>query len=88
MKVTTAHRTALAEAIALFDKPEHRERYAKGDFVRADKVQDVDMRYRWDLYWAAGGYRILGWDPAGYTTDHIDTALRSIVPALTTQGKD
>lgn len=83
MKVTASHLTSLTEAIAPLDTPQARERYASGDFPRADKVQDLDMRYRWDLYWAAGGYRILGSEETDeYTSSHIDTALRSIVPVL------
>jgi hypothetical protein len=96
MKITETHRTVLAEAIAPLDLEEYRVKYRAGDIARFDSVKDINKRYRWDLYWFAvrirnhailsGEYDI---EPSaipdstnGYNMDHIDTALRSIVPAL------
>ena len=59
-----------------------RERYRAGDFPRADRVRDLDKRYRYDLFYAAGGYRLLPEDD-DLTDAHIYTALRRVVPSLT-----
>ena len=75
----------MREAMAPLDTSQARERYRAGDFPRADAVQDLDKRYRWDLYYAAGGYRLLP-DDESVTDAHIDTALRRIVPSLTGEG--
>ncbi len=72
----------MREAIAPLDTPELRDRYRTGDFPRSADVNDLDMRYRWDLLWTAGGYRLLPEDRSDIYTDHIDTALRRIVPTL------
>lgn len=66
-------------AIAPLDTEELRARYRAGDFIRADKVHDLNKRYRWDLLWQAGGSRII---PNDVTDAHIDTALRKIVAPL------
>lgn len=70
---------AMRQAIAPFDTPERRARYLAGDFARADRVDDLDKRYRWDLAWEANVYPSL---PAGLLDSHVDTALRSIVAPL------
>ncbi len=84
MKMTSAHRDQLRTAIEPLDTAERRVRYRTGQFPRADKVNDLNTRYRWDLFWAVKGYELLPRDVHGciYNSDHIDTALRSIVPAL------
>lgn len=73
---------AIREGVAPLDTEYHRERYRAGDFPRADRVQDVNKRYRWDLF-AAGAAGLIGmlYD-AGLNDSHIDTALRAIVPPL------
>jgi len=83
MKVTPAHLDELREAIEPLDTDERRTIYRDGKFPRADKVKNLDERYRWDLYWAAS--RVTGGLPDstnGYATSHIDTALRKIVQPL------
>jgi len=75
----------MRDAIAPLDTPQMRERYRAGDFPRADRVRDLDKRYRWDIYYAAGGYRLLPEDDS-LTDAHIDTALRRVVPSLTGEG--
>ena len=83
MRASQELRAIVAAAVTPLDTPENRERYAAGDYPRSDRTHNVDMRYRWDLYWHA-------YDTTGpfYTTGlndaHIDTVLRSIVPPITT----
>lgn len=87
MKVTAAHLTLLRAAVEPLDTAERRAQYAARDIPRADVVQDLDMRYRWDTLWLAvapmdtDDVRHVVYD-SGYATAHLDTALRSIVPAL------
>lgn len=83
MKVTPNHVEIIKNAIEPLDTPERRAQYRAGDFPRAERVTNLDVRYRWDLFWdawAAAGR------PAAWTLDyadaHLDTALRSIVPVL------
>ena len=49
-------------------------------------MQDLDKRYRWDLFRAASRTPAMpllsNLYDAGYTDAHLDTALRAIVPAL------
>lgn len=80
MKVTDNHLAELKAAIEPLDTPERRARYLRGDFLNADKIKDLDRRYRWDLLWESGVYHKL--DARYYNDGHIDTALRAIVPAL------
>lgn len=73
----------LSEAIAEFDTPERRSRYLAGDFPRSDSTKDLNMRYRWDLYWVARPTFPREWmRDMGLIDSHIDTALRKIVPLL------
>lgn len=85
MKVSTKHLTLMRDAIVPLDTPERRDDYRNGRFRRSETTKDLDMRYRWDLYWLAGGTKI--WSeltyPDDYNDNHLDTALRSIVPKLT-----
>ena len=86
MKLTLDTVEAMRERIAPLDTPETRQAYREGRFPRADRVRDLDMRYRWDLYYAARVSDVLdrwgGGDDEGLTDAHIDTALRRIVPPL------
>jgi hypothetical protein len=75
----------MRDAIAPLDTPQTRERYRAGDFPRADRVRDLDKRYRWDIYYAAGGYRLHPEDDS-ITDAHIYTALKRIVPSLNGEG--
>ncbi|CPT94440.1 Uncharacterised protein [Mycobacteroides abscessus] len=82
MKMTSAHCDQLRTAIEPLDTAERRQRYRTGEFPRSDRVADLNMRYRWDLYWEARNAGCRPWAYGEYNTDHIDTALRRIVPAL------
>lgn len=81
MKVTAQDFEVLRGAIAPLDTPERRMAYNSGDFARADRVRDIDKRYRWDLFYDAR--RVVGFEVfdfvSGYTNEQIDTALRRIV---------
>lgn len=83
MKIQPELFTKMRAAIEPLDTPATRARYLAGDFPRADRCEDRDMRYRWDLFHAAGLYRVV-YDHPGETIndDHIDTALRRIVLPL------
>lgn len=96
MKVTAEHLAVIRAAVEPLDTPERRERYRAGAFPRADAVQDLDKRYRWDLFHVVNNsiaeQNRARRDPepflsavlydAGYHDGHIDTALRAVVPAL------
>ena len=81
MKMDKATLDKIKDAIAPLDTPELRQRYRDGDFPRADATRDLDMRYRWDLFWKAGGYRLLP-SKNGLDSSHIDTGLRRVVPSI------
>ena len=81
MKMRREHFEHLRAALAPLDTPDLRAHY-KGNGMS-------DMRYRWDLVWRAG---LSNWicdnlyrsqDGYDYLNDeHINTALRRIVPSL------
>lgn len=86
MKLTPAQVEAMRERISPLDTDERRQAYREGRFPRAEAVKDLDMRYRWDLFHAARAVDVfhtgIGGEDEGLTSDHIDTGLRRIVPAL------
>lgn len=83
MKMTQAHFDLIKERVEEMDTEGARSQYRSGDFPRADLVQDVNKRYRWDLYWAAARWHGSMPDSTnGYNDAHIYTALRRIVPDL------
>ncbi len=93
MRVSADILEAMRERIAPLDTPERRATYLAGEFPRADAVKDLDMRYRWDLYYTSrcsdvvspSRSVIASSDPDGMTgisDSHIDTALRKVVPTI------
>ncbi len=86
MKLTLDQVEAMRERVAPLDTAERRQAYREGRFPRAEAVKDLDMRYRWDLYYAGRVSDVLdrwsGGDDDGLKDAHIDTALRRIVPPL------
>ena len=89
MKVTPEHLATIREAIDAtgLDTPTTRERYRRREIPRGALVQDIDKRFRWDLFAAANkapgrADLIPTMYDAGYNDTHIDTALRSIVSPL------
>ena len=55
----------------------HLTSYAKGEL----RCKDANVRYRWDLYWAATALGF-AFSKDTYLDAHIDTALRRAVPPL------
>lgn len=80
MKVSPEHYAKLVDAICPVDTETRRHAYLSGDFPRAETVKDLDMRFRWDMFYIANGPAIVR--DGNYTSDHIDTALRKIVQSL------
>lgn len=75
----------LASALATLDTIHRRSKYRRGDFPYADRVDDLNKRYRWDLWWSTP------WDVRDQIIaafgdypkdDYIDTALRRLVAPL------
>lgn len=76
---------SLADAIHPLDTPERRAMYVSGNFPRADKVKDINKRYRWDMMYTIPEHFTRFVKPAydlGCNDDHVDTALRRLVPQL------
>jgi hypothetical protein len=83
MTITTDHLNHMRAAIVPLDTPERREAYRTGNFPRADKVKDLNTRYRYDLLYASGLNPWLCSTVYSYANDtHIATALKAIVPQL------
>jgi hypothetical protein len=89
LKITPEDLQALKSAVTPLDSPARRERYLANDFFNAARCIDKDKRYRWDLLWESGlliasratGPGVLGLY-AYMNDDHIDSALRHLVPPL------
>ncbi len=89
MKIKPEDLAKLRAAVEPLDTPDLRRIYRSGQFARASAVKDIDMRYRWDLLYAS---KIKIGDGVGIKGDidlyaymngtHIDTALRSFIPAI------
>lgn len=82
MRMSQRDFQALSAAIAPLDTAETRDLYRTRSprIPRIELTKDIDVRYRWDLYWSVRGYTLIHGD---YLTSHIDTALRRIVAPLT-----
>lgn len=84
MIVTKEDLATLRSAVEPLDTDDLRDRYRRLNTPLADRVHDLNKRYRWELLWRAF------YDDAGvqaiilsdYADAHIDTALRRIVPVL------
>jgi hypothetical protein len=88
MKATPQQLSTVREALAPLDTPERRARYRSGDFPNADKVRDLDTRYRWDTYYLAVDSGALTYDTLrNLNGAHTETVLRRIVPALSGGNK-
>jgi hypothetical protein len=81
MKVSNADLKKIVDAIAPLDtkaaRDAHLTSYGKGEL----RCKDANVRYRWDLYWAAV-HRGLSFGHYDYSDAHIDTALRRAIPPL------
>lgn len=86
MKMSAQTFTALEAAMKPLFTEKAIEQYETGEFLRADKVKDLNMRFRWDAYWCV---RATHEDirkairEENLTDAHIDTALRKIAPTIT-----
>jgi hypothetical protein len=65
--------------------------YETGGFHNADKVKDLNMRFRWDAFWRAcaaanaaqsQSFRRQAYEVEKLNDEHIDTALRRIAPVI------
>lgn len=58
--------------------------YENGEFVRSDKVKDLNIRFRWDLFWMiAPKLSETAQIEMGYLhDDHLDTVLKKLVPKI------
>ncbi len=82
MKMTKEHFTALRDLIEEnFLTSEIVEKYETGKFPLSNRVKDLNMRFRWDLFWSVS--EDWGVQAGIYFDSHIDTALRKIVPTIT-----
>lgn len=88
MKITSAHFDQLKqhiEAVLAMHNPrgELVAAYERGEFARADKVQDIQKRFCFDVLFAAGINRWVCDELYPYLNDgHIYTALKSICPTV------
>jgi len=85
MKVSPAHLEEIRVKIGLtgLNNEDVRGFYRRREIPRGDLVQDIDKRFRWDLYWAAARQHGSMPDSTnGYSDAHIDTALRAVVKPL------
>lgn len=74
----------IREYVEKLDTPELRERYLAQDYARADRTKNVELRYRWDIWYAVPSWvRYPLYDRYPTLTDaHIDTMLRRVVRPL------
>ena len=69
----------------LMTKPDARQAYREGRFPRADRVKDLDARFRWDLFHTVlrRNRRLREVIESEDLNDsHIYTALKRIIPPL------
>lgn len=84
MKIPERTLRKLQDLIVPLDTRERRERYVAGDFFNADRVKDLNKRYRWDLYFEAipSADDDLAAEMNQYLDTHLDTALRRLIAPL------
>jgi hypothetical protein len=89
MKMTQIDLNTFKHYIAPLDTPERRAQYEQGRIPRADRVADLNVRYRTDLLWQAmdtvPGFNT--WFKVNVSSylndDHIATALKSFIAPVT-----
>lgn len=88
MKIQAPHLVVIKEGIdqVLAANPDLVQKYETGQFDRADKVKDLQMRFCWDLFYMAKDH----YPPSlikslyEYLNDtHIYTGLKFICPRVT-----
>lgn len=88
MKATSDQLEAVRQALTPLDTPERRARYRSGDFPNADRVRDLDTRYRWDTYYLAVDSGALTYDTLrNLNGAQTETVLRKVVPTLSGGSK-
>ena len=90
MKFTREHLAILQRGIdtVLERNPNAVKGYEEGNFPRADKVNDLQTRFCFDLFYASGvkigdGIGTQGEIVGDYTDSHLLTALKATCPAVT-----
>lgn len=85
MKIKQEHFNYMRDRIrlGLNGSPGAYDAYRSGDFPNADRVKDINKRFRWDCLNAFVGSHWVCDNLYPYVDDsHIDTALRRIVDPL------
>ncbi len=82
MKMSQEMFKELQDAISEVETDAIRDAYEQGQFARADRVKDLNERYRWDLFWAVRPTLTVNPYEEGLGSQHIDTALRRIVTPI------
>ncbi len=81
MKMPADLFNSLKTACDPFNTDENRQAYREGRFPRADRVKDLNKRFRWDVFYASR-FDSRPLYAADLHDEHIDTALRAIIPTL------
>ncbi len=84
MRVSTEHYNIIKEHIESLMNKLNKDTlinsYEKGEFYNSDKVKDLNVRFRWDMYYASGVNQLVcQWD---YNDNHIDTVLKKVLPVI------
>lgn len=84
LKIPVEVVTMVSKCIKEMDTEQTRQAYREGKFPNADKVNDLNKRYRHDLLNASiTALEVCRWyDDYKINDSHIDSMLRSIVPTL------
>ena len=86
MKMKKEHFEELKAEIEKFDLEKLAEQYEKGNFPRSESVNDLQVRFVWDVYWRLPNQWRIEFmrDLYEYLNDnHIETALKRICPKIT-----
>ena len=90
MKFTREHLAILQRGIdtVLERNPNAVKGYEEGNFPRSDKVNDLQKRFCFDLFYASGvkigdGVGTQGEIIGDYSASHLLTALKAICPTVT-----
>lgn len=80
MKMTPEHYQALRSRIVPIDTPENRKPYQTQSLKSPGVIRDFHKAYRWNLFNRSRSFEMLDELYKYLNDDHIDTALRAIVP--------
>jgi len=89
MKFSQAHVQILKDRMLPLINDKVIDSYQSGKFRGAEKVKDLNKRFRWDVFYASGtrigdgvGISSNCGIEGDYNDIHIDTALRSFIPKI------